>query len=651
METHDVSVLDAAGELAERLVRSAVRKGGTTRWATSRFMGADSESTPSVLTQHDLYQGNAGIALFLWEAGSAFRSDRMSTFALDGLVSALQMAELELPSEGYLTGSVGTGLAAVAIGLRAGDERLAARGLALVHRSEDAIGSSHRNDLTSGLAGSILALLRLHSLLGDERLLTVARDAGMRLASTARWHAGGCSWQAQVSWVRRDPTGIAHGATGIAMAFSALGEYFPKDGFAELSTLACAHEDRVANRWNAPLNDFRVFELETVEASGAVAIARLWKQLREHPVQPAVGSIWCNGESGVLLGRSLMHGPATLHSFPAARRVAERILQDWSPEGGSDSICHGRVGSLLAVWTFATAIADQPLRSAVTQRIARRLREPTPWWSGTWRGSPDSTLFLGDAGIGLALLHLQNGTDENASVPLIGPMLQARWPAVDPYSQSIEAANILLGDRTYHRTRKAHVVDESAPSTSSDQRRYLRMLSRQDAAPSRRYLALADRLERVMRRDPPDLGLLLLCGISPDRGLDDAASGVWEKLPWVNVLPGYVKVGGSRTGIDRAPANASGATLLFDATLEDPFVPCSPFASAVLQEYRLPSRSIDVAIRLAEAFEIDREASGFDELVMQQTIELRRARFLFWSPASEDNAPSAYRLLEQQGTS
>lgn len=651
MARYEASAVGAAGEIAEQLVHYAVREGGATRWVTSRFTGAGEDTGRPVLTEHDLYQGNAGIALFLWEAGIALRSDEMSSLALDALATALDMAECELPSEGYLTGTVGTGLAVATIATRAGDARLGARALSLVHRCGETIASSHRSDLTSGLAGTILAMLRLYSLCRDERLLALARDAGIRLASTARWHASGCSWPAHVAWVRRDPTGLAHGASGIALAFAALSEVFATDSFAELATLACAHEDWAANRWGTPMSDFRVFELEAVEADGAPGISRLWKQLRERRVQPSVGSIWCNGESGVLLGRSLLHGPATLQSFPAARLVAERVLRDWLPVGGSDSICHGRVGSLLGVWTFATATGDQTLRSAVLDRVSRRLQESTPWRSGTWGGKADSTLFLGDAGIGLALLHLQGATEENAAAPLIGPMLQARWRAADLPQQSTEAAEVLLSDRMYHRTHAAGVFDELVTLSAAGRRWHLRALSHTSSASSLRYLAIADRLERVLRREPPDLALLQLLRISGGRGPDDAGSGVFEVVPWVKTLQGYAKVRGTVTGVDRMPGEASGVTLLFDATREDPFVPCLPFASAVLQQYRLPSRPIDVARRLADAFGIDRESSGLDALVLQQTVELQRGGFLFLSRVIEGTEPSSSPLLEQQGAS
>ena len=409
----------AAGlELAHSLSRDAV-------WAGDRcaFHGATAPESlahpPRARSMGaDLYEGSAGIARFLGLAAACSGEDQLRRTALGALRHALS------GSEGWslFSGGLGAGLVALELAGRLGEPSLMDPALALIDHASaaadaalattdpagaaDRPGGSQGYDLLSGAAGVVVGLAaaighdpgawRDRAVRLGRALLAAAVQDGPELPDGRP-----LSWPLEAGSPIR-LCGLAHGASGVALAFEALAGIEP-DG---------------APQWRAVARRARAFERGHYSPE-----AGSWADLRpvdtDGPRSVGYPHMWCHGSVGISAERlgALAHDELAradaLGGLAGIRTYAERLLAGPAGPGAGDSlnasVCHGLAGVLdLCVDTWLVSRDPTWARTArgLADLMLNDARRPEGWRSGVPGGWPAPGLMLGRAGTGWSLLRL-----------------------------------------------------------------------------------------------------------------------------------------------------------------------------------------------------------------------------------------------------
>ena len=339
-------------------------------------------------TGMDLYEGQGGLALFF--AYLARRTGRADFEELAHAALEPVRGDWRRPGRGSAAGVgvfVGRGAAVYVLSHLASlwnEPPLMDELLAGLPALEALIGTDTRLDLLSGSAGLAVTLLGLYRKTGNARLLEAARRCGERLMATAGpVSEEAVGWKSEVSPLPL--AGFSHGAAGICWALLELAEATGDVRYAELAHRGLAYERSlfVPERGN-------------------------WKDLRAPGTSDThFMAMWCNGATGIALGRllSLRHldGPEARSELAVALETTLR-----GGFGGSHSLCHGDVGNLEVLHLAGKVLAEPRWTRAALRRAAAVLHQGREggWRCGLPRGSESPGMLMGLAGIGHGLLRL-----------------------------------------------------------------------------------------------------------------------------------------------------------------------------------------------------------------------------------------------------
>lgn len=376
---------DAAFDLGQRLIDSAVREGERADW-----FGLQQDDWGACWLRPagpDLYHGLAGIAVFLGQLGAL--SGQSSWF--DWSRRAMASAQPALHDADYWTGGAFSGRASVVHGLAhaaalQGDRALltdvcrAARTLADVSHHERLV------DIVGGAAGAAAVLLLLGELARDEGLVEDAR-ACARSALTRRAKAAvGCCWPGDLG--PRGLTGFAHGNAGLAWSLARVGDALgdPELGLAAGEALA--------------------FERALFDPERGNWLDLRPQQAGTDPRPVALG--WCHGAPGIGLSRATWpearYGPEEERDL----RLAVAAIRA-APPASNDSLCHGELGRLETLLLAGGRLGDGGLVREARRRgvgLARAAARRGRWRCAVAAQADTPGALVGLAGIGHGLLRL-----------------------------------------------------------------------------------------------------------------------------------------------------------------------------------------------------------------------------------------------------
>jgi type 2 lantibiotic biosynthesis protein LanM len=349
----------------------------------------------------DLCTGLAGMALFYGFLGSLTGDGAHTAVARAALATARsQVDRLAMARVGGAAGLGGIGYAFTQLGVLWEDESLLDHAVALGVLSGEWAVDDEQYDFTSGSAGSIAALLALHDVRPQDRLLDAVGACADRLMDGrepdgAHPPGGGPAGQTGAAWlprVMRDGAvadrplaGLSHGAAGIAWPLLAAAERCARPRYREAALAGIAHE-----------------------RSLFVHAADTWRDLRHAAGgAPFDLSAWCHGAAGIGMARvrglPYLAGRDTVAEIEAAVRNTLRV-----GFGMNHSLCHGDVGNLDLLLLAGTALGRPSwveeahgLMGAVLDSIDER-----GWISGVPHGVESPGLLQGLAGTGYGLLRM-----------------------------------------------------------------------------------------------------------------------------------------------------------------------------------------------------------------------------------------------------
>ena len=261
---------------------------------------------------------------------------------------------------------------------------LAGRAAALITPERIAADSAY--DLESGSAGAILGLLALHAVTEDAAALRSAVAAGEHLVAR-REDLGDGAW----GWPSENGLclgGLAHGTSGIALAFVRLAAAASRGDFLDAARRAFRREaalfEAAAGNWPALVRE-------------GAGVRRLDM------------NAWCHGAPGIAISRL------------AARGLGDRSLDgdldvaiETTRRAGLLSLDHACCGNAGLVETLAAAgdaLARPELVAAADTRLGAMLRRARLLGEFRLRGTEEENagvlpgFFRGQAGIGYTLLR------------------------------------------------------------------------------------------------------------------------------------------------------------------------------------------------------------------------------------------------------
>jgi lantibiotic modifying enzyme len=396
--------LDAADGIGRDIVSSAIWHGGRCSWVGVSTDPAEAWQTEYRALGPTLYDGTAGVGLFLAELAAMTGDGDARRTAVGALRHAARRAQ---PRAGFHAGSLGIAWAAARAAALLDDDELRASAHELC--TEPRVEACP--DVVLGVAGSVLAQLALAELIERPELVDNAIIGGDQLLQLATVTRHGWSWASPDSPRRRHLCGLSHGAGGVGWALLELWATTDDDRFQAGAEGAFAYERSWLDQTTGTWPDLRIGG----QRRGA----------RGRGPSPTVGS-WCHGEAGIAVTRlraAAVLGPEPYRAEAViALEATRRDLEASMPYEIEDmTICHGAAGSADVLLSGGQEDLPIELAHAALDRHGASGR----WPCGPLGGRSPS-LFRGLAGIGWWYLRLH---DPAISSPLSAPIRLTRAPS------------------------------------------------------------------------------------------------------------------------------------------------------------------------------------------------------------------------------
>ncbi len=407
---NDIFVTEA-DRIAREISSHAIRRGSSAAWIGLDWLG-DSEVSQLVPLGLDLYNGVAGIAVFLAAHAARARCESSADLAL-AAISHLRKT-MRSRNAARVARSLGlggaTGLGSIVYALTLmwkcldDDDLLADALVAAGLFTDDLIAADKQFDVMAGGAGAILALLRLYRDTQSGEALRRATECGEHLLHQPRLGPEGRrSWVGQ-GFGGRALNGMSHGAAGFAYAFASLAAATGREDFANASAECIAFED---SNYDAEQNN--------------------WPRLYAE-AEPAWPCQWCHGAPGIGLARIATIKQRASRVGPSVKLDADILIMDirnalkcverrWP--GPVDTLCCGTLGSVEFFHEAGGVLGRDDLRELAARRLLA-VRENADL-TGEYKLSVGKSkfnlgLFRGLAGVGYTLLRRVDGSLPNILV-------------------------------------------------------------------------------------------------------------------------------------------------------------------------------------------------------------------------------------------
>ncbi|HEV2863656.1 MAG TPA: type 2 lanthipeptide synthetase LanM family protein [Pyrinomonadaceae bacterium] len=395
-------LLAGARAVGDRLEMLSLREGECASWIGVNLVGGRFWSLLPLGV--DLYDGVAGVALFLAYLGAVTGEGRYTALAKSGVTTLVREVEsmLSEPARapfgvGAFTGWGGVVYALTHLGVLWEEPSLLARAEAVADVLSRLIEEENTFDIIGGSAGCACVLAGLYRVTSSPRVLKMAALCGNRLVGGAKPMTEGVAWEASLAGTK-PLTGFSHGAAGAAYALLVLAALTGDASYRRVALDALAYE-----RSHFSPADDNWADLRQPDAGG-------------DGESPGYALAWCHGAPGIGLARirSLLY----LDDAEARADIRSALRATLRAGfGSSHCLCHGDLGNS-ELFLEAAAALNQPRLRDLADRVAATVLgcvEQTGWLCGTPLNVETPGLMTGLAGIGYNLLRLA----EPARVPSV----------------------------------------------------------------------------------------------------------------------------------------------------------------------------------------------------------------------------------------
>ncbi len=391
-------LLAAAQTVGNRLSKLAFANKETVGW-----LGIDTAKEREwnlLAAGEDLYNGTAGIVLFLAYLGMLTGEERYTALARSALPALRH--RITQKKRDPLSGAIGTfmGLGSFIyllshLGAIWNEAALHDEAEEIVKLLPGAIVREKNFDVIGGSAGCIASLLSLYQVAPSETTLTTAGLCGDHLLACAEAMEHGIGWKSKSG--APPLIGFAHGNAGIALNLLRLFEISEEERFRRGALAAIEHERSLFSPQQQNWPDLRIDSSVDKENNTQFPAEQAQKYM----------TAWCHGAPGIGLARL---GSLKVLDDPAIREEIDAAIQTTlkSGFGMNHSLCHGDMGNL-DLLLLATQLLDKPEYQKQVDNISAMLLDSIDrqgWVTGVPLSVETPGLMVGLAGIGYELLRL-----------------------------------------------------------------------------------------------------------------------------------------------------------------------------------------------------------------------------------------------------
>jgi type 2 lantibiotic biosynthesis protein LanM len=394
----------SAGDVhSPSFVASAVEYAQRIGWQLCQLLRPVSEQAPwksylirssgicEIAIPPDLYNGSAGIALFLAYLDAIVPRQEFRQAAQRAL--SYSITHQDRQTIGAFQGLSGVIYVLTHLHHLWKSPELLAQAIALSRELSAHIAEDQEFDILSGSAGVIPVMLGLAQAASGEGL-PCARRCARQLLQHASHEAHGLSWPLKrPEEATANLTGFSHGASGIGWALISLGSATHQPEYIAAGRQAFAYEARHFDERERDWYDLR--------ANSAAA-----NQDGLH-----FANAWCNGAAGIGLSRIAswaMLGKQDDELLKEAHIALATTLRNFH-RLGNDTLCHGRAGNAELLLRFAILKGEPAFQleaNVQAQAQWRNFEKARNWIFGGVGVNVFPGLMIGLAGLGMHFLRL-----------------------------------------------------------------------------------------------------------------------------------------------------------------------------------------------------------------------------------------------------
>ncbi|MBA4492716.1 type 2 lanthipeptide synthetase LanM family protein [Paenactinomyces guangxiensis] len=375
-------LLTAAKEIGDHLLKNAI-------WSDDRkeayWIGLNADQDENLTLSSlgiSLYDGVLGIVLFLAYLERETGEDKyghLAKAALQGVRELIKKEEYLLSLSAFY-GCISIVYTLFHLGVLWNDNELKELASSYLKKIEPLIDQDEVYDLLGGSAGAVIVCVLLYSYNQNPLALDIAEKCGEHLYVYVEKQLQSDGETNHIL------TGLSHGATGYAWAFSSLASVTRKDKYWKIAK-----------------------KLLDYERSYFIKEEKNWADLRKNKSSSKNAIYWCHGAPGIGLGRLMMmpliQDPRIQEEWQVA---VEKTLE--SGFGFSHCLCHGDFGNLdflqLSAKEFKSKDLEQKIYGMGLQIVRQGLEKG--WSLGLHEKAELLGLMLGLSGIGYGILRLLN---------------------------------------------------------------------------------------------------------------------------------------------------------------------------------------------------------------------------------------------------
>ena len=455
MKNKNSAYVHGAEQIAEELLKRAEKQDGNLYW---QAMTLDSDFNAGWVVGDGLYSGNAGMALFFIELARQSQNERYLEVAAGTLRWLTDYCETSprLFLAGF-TGRSSNIWPMLRMAEVSGDDGYYQMALDLARTCTEFEDSPRDvDDLLNGKAGIILPLIHLHSVVGEPFLIETVKKLVNALVDRAQGQYPGLYWDRSYDQIR-GLCGFSHGACGVGYALMELGFYLNDQTCYWLAEQAIAYE----TNWHQQYGfwpDFRkmISTPDDEQKHLAALAAKDWGFFSE----PQRMEAWCHGSPGIGFSRLRAYertGDDTyLKQLQTAldntATIEERISVS-PPNISNFTLCHGRGGNrdlFIEAHKVGGLTSHIELAHQLGDAILEHIEQKSVFVGGYPVSSDsDTSLFMGNAGIGYFLLRLV----DPEMLCILAPKLKTSLTTPGPDLElKTTAARRCIVTKSYRRT-------------------------------------------------------------------------------------------------------------------------------------------------------------------------------------------------------
>ncbi|MDO1446725.1 lanthionine synthetase LanC family protein [Rhodocytophaga aerolata] len=357
----------------------------------------------------NIYQGVCGLVLFFIQLYKQTAEERYLQAVLEGMQWAERYSTASAGgTNAFLTGRMSVPFTYLQVYELTGQKLYLQKALELTRKWLQDPPPALK-EYINGTAGTLLCLVHLHAASGEKWLLEhINQYAGLLLDH--------CYLGKQGLYWDRSPVnihglcGLSHGASGVGFVWLELGNYFTNPAFYWLAEQAFAYESQY---YHTQLHNWCDLRKILSFAQEEPAMRKAYeKGERSYFTQGASMNAWCHGAAGIGLVRLRAYEVLGKYLYLEEARLAlehTRLTDIQAHQLCSPTLCHGSAGNA-ELFLKAYEVTYEPAYLEMALKIAEQIlqwkKDKGMYCSGTRYAGEDTSLFLGNAGIGYFFLRL-----------------------------------------------------------------------------------------------------------------------------------------------------------------------------------------------------------------------------------------------------